>query len=457
LDSPATFASVARYGLAPYLRRLSERYGPLSSFRLGSQPIVFADDAALVEQVLVTQQHLFTRDVGAAIARDLLGEGLLTTEDPPHLQRRRLMQPAFHRARVASYARAIAREAERACDLWDGVLALEIGTEMRKLTLAVVGETLFGSDMRGSAAAVVAVLERFLERGNSFGALLLAVAPLLAALRRRAGRRSLFFRSERAELERIIAPLVERRRAGAGGDDLLSVLLAARDEGGGGGLDDAALRSEVVTLVLAGHETTSNALTWTWLMLAHHPEVERRLHQELDSVLAGRVPSFEDVPQLRYTASVFAEAVRLFPPAPAFARRPLVPVDLGGYRIPAGTSIYVSPYVTQRNPRYFEAPDDFRPERWQGGPPPKFAYFPFGGGSKRCIGEPLAELEGVLVLATIARRFSLRAASPLPRATMRGLTRPEGAVLLRPERRSRALRAATPGSPVEPASFGSHV
>ncbi len=402
--------------------------------------MLFVDDAALIEQILVTQQHKFTRDVGAAIARDLLGEGLLTTEDPLHLERRRLMQPAFHRSRVASYAEAIVAEAERAAERWGGLPELDVGSEMKVLTLAVVGETLFGADVRGSAGAVVSVLDRFLERGNMLGVLLLFAAPLVAALRRRGVGTSFFFRRERAELEAIIAPIVERRRARGGGLDLLSTLLAARDDAGGT-LDDAALRSEVVTLVLAGHETTSNALTWAWLLLAQHPAVESRLHDELETVLGGRAPAFEDVPRLRYTAHVFAEALRLFPPVPAFARRPLVPIELGGYTISAGTSIYVSPYVTQRNPRYFDDPDAFRPERWEGATHPKFAYFPFGGGSKRCIGEPLAELEGVLILATLAQRYALRATGDLPKAAMQGLTRPASAVSLRPE----ARRSATSG------------
>ena len=401
------------------------------------QRVLFVDDAALVEQILVTAQHKFTRDVGAAIARDLLGEGLLTTEDPLHLERRRLMQPAFHRSRVASYASTIVAEAQRVAERWAGRTTLDVGAEMKVLTLAVVGETLFGADVRGSADAVVRVLERFLERGSTFGAVLLSAAPLVAALRRRGAGTSFFFRRERAELEAIIAPIVERRRARDGGLDLLSTLLAARDDAGGK-LDDAALRSEVVTLVLAGHETTSNALTWAWLLLARHPAAERRMHAELDAVLGGRAPSFEDVPHLRYTAHVFSEALRLFPPVPAFARRPLVPIELDGFTVAAGTSIYVSPHVTQRNPRYFDEPDAFRPERWEDAAPPRFAYFPFGGGSKRCIGEPLAELEGVLILATLAQRYILRSEGDEPPATMRGLTRPASPVVLQPNVRHSA-------------------
>jgi len=430
-------AAIARDGLPAYLRRLSQRYGPISSFRLGVAPVVFVDDAALIEQILVTQQHAFRRDFGAAIARDLLGEGLLTTEDPLHLARRRLMQPAFHRAKVASYADTIVREAERIASVWNGLLALDIGTEMTKLTLGVVGDTLFGADVRSSAAAVAAVLGRSARRGRSFGLLLLLLAPLLAKFPRRGSHASLFFARERAEIERIVAPIVERRRAeGGGGNDLLSLLLGARDEGGGG-LDDTALLSEVVTLVLAGHETTSNALTWAWLLLAQHPPVEQRLHAELDAVLGERAPAFADVARLSYTANVFAEAMRLYPPAPAFARRPLRPVELGGYTIAAGTSIYVSPHVTQRNPRYFEEPDAFMPERWEHGRRPKFAYFPFGGGSKMCIGESFAQLEGVLVLATLARRYALRAAAVLSTAPLlQGITRPERPVLLRPDARA---------------------
>jgi cytochrome P450 len=250
----------------------------------------------------------------------------------------------------------------------------------------------------------------------------------------------LVFGRERAELEAVVDPIVARKRAQSGGDDLLATLLELRDEGGGA-LGDVDVRNELITFVLAGHETTASALTWCWALLATHPEAEARLHEELARVLGERAPEIDDLPALRYTAHVFDEALRLYPPAAAFARRPLADVELGGYAIPRGSSIFVSPYVTHRNPRYFRDPDAFVPERWDGEPPPKFAFFPFGGGAKMCIGEPFARAEGVLVLATLARRFRLRIDAPVTPGPS-ALLRPAFPVVARVERRSATEAAA---------------
>jgi len=404
----------------------------VSSFPLGAQRIVLVDDPASIETILVSRQHEFVRDTGATLLRELVGDGLLTSEDPAHLTRRRLMQPAFHRTRVASYATAIVDETARVTAAW-GDRPFDIGTEMAQLTLAAVGRALFGGDLRDEARAISGVLAGVLRRGASLGALLAFAAPLLGPLHRIfPNRASLLFPRERAELERIVAPLIARRRGADDAhdvddaNDLLSLLMAARDDGGSG-LDDAAIRNEVVMLVLAGHETTANALTWTWYLLARHPEVERRLHAELDDVLGGRPPEFADVPHLRYTAAVFDETLRLYPPAAAFARRPLHALELGGFAIERMASVFVSPFVTQRNPRNFEDPLTFEPQRWFGPAPAKFTYFPFGGGSKMCIGEPFARMEAVLVIASIASRYRLRRTDAAPVA-------PATAALLRPER-----------------------
>jgi cytochrome P450 len=419
-------AAAAGGGILQFFEELSARYGPVSSFPLGPQRIVFVDDPVLVETILVTRQHEFVRDTGATLLRELVGDGLLTSEDPTHLARRRLMQPAFHRARVAAYADAVVEESLRVAAAWpDG--AIDMGAEMARLTLAAVGRALFGGDLRDEARAISGVLGGVVRRGASLGALLAFGAPLLGPLHRLFPERASFlFPRERAELERIVAPLIARRREGGERDDLLSMLLFARDEGGAG-LDDAAVRNEVAMLVLAGHETTANALTWTWYLLAEHPEIERRLHEELDAVLGGRTPQFTDVANLRYTAAIFDETLRLYPPASAFARRPLRSLELGGYAIPRMASVFVSPYVAQRNPRYFDDPLAFDPGRWAGPPPAKFAYFPFGGGSKMCIGEPFARMEAVLAIAAIASRYRLR-------RTGTGPVKPAAQALLRPER-----------------------
>jgi cytochrome P450 len=378
----------------------------VSSFPFGPRRFILVDDAALIEQILVARQHEFVRDSGAVVLRELVGEGLLTTDDPAHIARRRTMQPAFHRARVAGYADTIVSETERVIAGWSSGARLDVGAEMARLALAAVGAALFGADLHGEARAIADVLAGVVRRGRSLGVMLAFGTPFLGPLHRLFPRReSLLFPNERAELERIAAPLVASRRERRTGD-LLSMLLEARAEDGST-LDDAAVQNEAVMLILAGHETTANALTWTWYLLSRHPEVERRLYDEVDRALAGRAPRFEDLPRLGYVGQVFDEALRLYPPAAAFARRPLQTIALGGYTIPRLASVFVSPYVTGRNPRYFERPLEYRPERWET-PPKKFAFFPFGGGSKMCIGEPFARMEAVLALATIASRFRLQ-------------------------------------------------
>ncbi|GAC1301429.1 MAG: cytochrome P450 [Vulcanimicrobiaceae bacterium] len=415
-----------------YFAELARRYGPVSSLPLGPQRIVFVDEPRLIEELLVTRQHEFVRDTGASLLRELVGEGLLTTDDPAHLRRRRLMQPAFHRARVAAYAQTIVGETERVVAGWDLARPLDLGAEMARLALAAVGASLFGADLRDEASAVASVLARVTQRGGALAGLLAVAGPLLGPLRRAfPGRASLLFPRERAELEAIVAPLIARERERTGGGDLLSLLLEARDESGAA-LDDEAIRNEVCTLILAGHETTANALTWTWYLVGRHPAVEARLVAELETVLAGRAPALADVPRLPYVGQVFDEALRLYPPAAAFARRPLRATELGGYALPRGASVFVSPFVTQRNARYFADPLAFAPDRWQSAAPPRFAYFPFGGGSKMCIGEPFARLEAILALATIVPRYRFERIERAPLVPAAGaLLKPARPLLVR--------------------------
>ncbi|GAC1441769.1 MAG: cytochrome P450 [Vulcanimicrobiaceae bacterium] len=437
LRGGAAFVRAAAAGtVLDFLSDLGARYGALASFPLGLQRIVVASDPALVEEILVTRQHAFVRDTGAVLLRELVGEGLLTTDDPAHLERRRLMQPAFHRARVAHYGDLVVAETERLAATWRAGSPIDVGAAMAELTLAALGAALFGRALGAEAAEIADVLARVTRRGGVLAALLAVAGPLVRPVRAAFPRRaSLLFPRERARLEAIVAPLVRRERAAGTGDDLLGLLLAASD-GDGARLDDAAVRNEVCMLVLAGHETTANALTWTFALLARHPAVEARLHAEIDAVCASGPPTVADLSRLPYASAVFDEALRLYPPAPAFARRPTSALELGGYRIPAGASVFVSPYVMQRDPRFFPDPHAFAPERWRDATHPKFAFFPFGGGSKMCIGEPFARMEAVLAIATIARRYRLRLASDAP-LTMaaRGLLKPARPVLLAPVRR----------------------
>jgi cytochrome P450 len=423
-------------GLLAFFADCARRYGPIVSFRSLGQRVVLLDDADAIGEVLQHQQHRFSRDTGAVLLRELVGDGVLTTEDPVHLTRRRMLQPAFHRARIAGYTTSMVDEAERFGDAWATRETIDVGAEMTRLTLGVVGRSLFGTDVGDEAERVAGVIASIANRGGRLQALVAAIAPLMFAVRRLLPPSArVVFGRERATLEAVVDPIVARKRAAPGGDDLLATLLEVRDEDGGG-FTDVDIRDELITFVLAGHETTSSALTWCWYLLAKHPAAEARMHDELDAVLGDRAPGLDDVANLRYTAHVFDEALRLYPPAAAFGRRPIVDVELAGYRVPRGASVFVSPFVTHRNPRYFPDPDAFVPERWEGTPPPKFAFFPFGGGSKMCIGEPFARAEGVLVLATLARRFRLRlddAADVTPGPS--ALLRPARAIVARVESR----------------------
>jgi cytochrome P450 len=411
-----------------FLERTAREFGPISCFRLLGQKIYLIDDADLIQEVLITRQHLFVRDNGATFLRELVGDGLLTRDEPAHKERRRALQPAFHRAQVASYAGMMVREAERTAASWQPGNRIELTAEMKRLTLSIVGASLFGADFRTNAERIAEVLGRVIRRGRFIGPAISLLEPPLHAYRRCwPDAPSVFFRKERAELEQILKPVMEQRRLAETGD-ILSLLLSQ--------LEDRDAANEIVTLVLAGHETTATALTWAWHLLAEHPDVEARMQEELNSVLDGRAPGLEDLPRLSYTGMVFNEAMRLYPPAPAFGRRPKETVSLGGYEIPAGASILLSPYVTQRNERYFERPDQFEPERWQNSSIPKFAYFPFGGGAKMCIGDSFARMEGVLVLATIAREWRVLSDDPTPMGFNMGITlRPDRPVWMRPEAR----------------------
>lgn len=426
-----------------FLEQTARRFGPISSFRFLNQHIFLIDDPALIQEVLVTQQHNFLRDTGATLLRELVGDGLLTSEEPRHRERRRLLQPAFHRGQVASYADTMVRESRRVSAAWRENAAIDIAIEMKRLTLSIVGSALFGADFSDSAVKIAGVLQRVIRRSTWLTSFVALLEPLAIAYRRRFPHGpSLLFRWERAELERIIAPVIDVHRR-SNREDLVSLLLSARDEQDGG-LSDEDVRNEVVTMVLAGHETTARALTWAWYLIAMHPEVEQQLHAELEAVLGDREPVMEDIPRLTYASMVFTEALRLYPPALAFGRRPKEAVTLGGYTIPRGTSVFVSPYITQRNELNFERPREFIPDRWKTISPPKFAYFPFGGGAKMCIGEPFARMEGVLVLATLARHWRLvvqdgAAARRLPEVVLR----PDRPIVMRPI--ARVVRSAVAG------------
>jgi cytochrome P450 len=394
------------------LRRLASEYGDVVSFRVGRQRLVLLNHPDHVEDVLVTRARLFKKGRALERAKGLLGEGLLTSEGTFHLRQRRLAQPAFHRQRIAGYAAAMVRHARLTADRWHAGDVLDIAAEMNRLTLTIVGETLLGTDVESDAAgvrdALTAVLEAFQITMSPFAAVLERLP--LPSVRR--------YRRAQAALDRIIYRIIEERRKHPDDrGDLLSMLLLARDDEqdgdtSGAGMSDSQVRDEAMTMFLAGHETTANALTWSWHLLAQHPDVERRMHEEIDAELGNRTPTADDVARLGFTRLVLAESMRLYPPAWGIGRRALKDVEIGGYTIPKGTVVLVSQYLLHRDARFFPDPERFDPDRWQpersGGKGLKNpAYFPFGRGTRVCIGEPFAWMEGVLVLATLGRRWRL--------------------------------------------------
>ena len=425
-----------RRDLLDMLQDIAREHGDVAFFRIGPLRFLLLNHPDHVEDILITRAHLFNKGRALERARRLLGNGLLTSENGFHLRQRRLVQPSFHKARIAAYARTMIERAERTSQRWTAQAEFDVVAEMNRLTLTIVGDTLFGADVEQDAEAVrLALLDVF----EAFPIMMSPVAPLLERLPLPAVRRYL---KAQEVLDALVYRMIAARRAGAGDrGDLLSMLLLARDEGNGGGqMTDQQVRDEAMTLFLAGHETTANALTWTWLLLADHPDVERRLHEEVDSVLGGRAAEPEDVTRLPYTRRVLTESMRCYPPAWAVGRRAMADLDIGGYAVKRGTIVLASQYLLHHDARFFEAPQRFDPDRWlperQAGRP-KYAYFPFGAGNRVCIGESFAWTEGILVLASLARRWRLERLDAEPVPMQAGITlRPARPVRVRARRRS---------------------
>ncbi|HVH52896.1 MAG TPA: cytochrome P450, partial [Actinomycetota bacterium] len=321
-----------------------------------------------------------------------------------HRRQRRMIQPIFHHDRIEGFADAMVERAARASERWRAGEILDVHQEMAALTLGVVGATLFGTDI--DAQETRSVGEALALQLSMFGRVFSPLFRLSMRLPLPSNRR---FERSKAALDAVIERMIARRRStGTAGRDVLSLLIQAQEDGAG--MSDAQVRDEAMTLFLAGHETTSNALTWTWYLLSQHADVEAKLHAELDEVLGGRPPTVEDLPRLGFAEMVLTESMRILPPAWAIGRRALVDHQAGSYVVPAGSVVIVSPYLLHHDPRWYEDPEAFVPERWRDEERtrrPRNAYLPFGAGPRMCVGEHFARLEGVLVLATIARQWRL--------------------------------------------------
>lgn len=407
-----------------------DTYGDIVRLKLGTRTVYVLNHPDLIHEVLVANHRnfikhsFFWRHVTA-----IFGSGLLTSEGDSWLRQRRLMAPAFHRERITGYGQTMVAYTERMLDTWRAGEVRNVHHDMMHLTLEIVGKVLFDADVGGDADAI----------GTAFDAVTDEIAarfrrpvfipdwiPLPGNVRYNRGVRT---------LNNLVYRIIREHRAnGAQGGDLLSMLMQARDEDGNQ-MNDRQLRDEAVTLLLAGHETTALALSWTWYLLSLHPEVDAKLYAELRSVLNGRSPTPADMRALPYTERVIQESMRLFPPAYGFGREAVADCEIGGYDVPAGTTVFMSPWLMHHDARWFDEPQRFNPDRWSDGLAerlPRHAYLPFGGGPRICIGNTFAMMEAVLLLATIAQRFRLERVSDEPVKPHTTITlRPHGGVTLR--------------------------
>lgn len=397
-----------RRDVVGFLSRVAAEYGDVVSFRVGPYRIVLLNDPEYIREVLQTRHRNFVKGRPLQLARQLLGEGLLTSEGELHRRQSRTVQPAFHAKRIAAYGAVMTDCASLWTARWCDGERLDIMTEMVGLSTAIAGKTMFNWEVDSAAGmriggALADAMSLFSRASIPFAELLLKL-PLPSSRR---------FARAKTHLDSAIYGLIaERRRDGKDYGDMLSMLLLAGDrDGAGGGMTDRQVRDEALTLFLTGLDTTSLALTWLWSLLARHPTVEAKLHAEIDAVLNGRTPTIDDLDRLPYTRMVFTESVRLYPPIYAIARQAIGPFTVGPYTVPAGTLVLMSPYVTQRDPRFYPDPERFHPERWNHRTEPapsKFTYFPFGGGPRGCIGQSYAMQEAMLVVATLARDWRMR-------------------------------------------------
>jgi cytochrome P450 len=388
---------------ADFLLNLAREYGDMVYFRVGSQDMYLLNRPDFVQDVLVNGPGNFMKSRVLQRAKRLLGEGLLTSEGDFHLRQRRLVQPAFYRDRLISYADTMSACASAGAARWKAGETRDMAEEMMRITLAIVGRTLFSKDVESEASEIGQALTDVL---GTFDTLTLPFSSVIQRLPI-----PKFLRAQRALkfLDQTIYGMVEERRnSDVDNGDLLSMLLLSMDEEGSGGMTNRQVRDEAITLFLAGHETTATALTWTWYLLSQNPDVDERMRNEVKEVLAGRLPAYADLPNLRYTEMVLAESLRLYPPAWAVGRMAKSDTRIYNYEVPKNAICLMSPYTMHRHPRYYPDPERFDPQRFTPEAKherPKFAYFPFGGGTRVCIGERFAWMEGVLVLATIAQRW----------------------------------------------------
>jgi cytochrome P450 len=383
----------------------ARQYGDIFHYRVFHRHIYFLNHPDLIKEVLVTQHQNFVKGEAVRFNRRIFGNGLVASEESSWAQQRRLIQPAFHRENIESYASIMVAYTERLLATWQDGEPRNIHEDMMRLALEIVAMTLFSVEITFDRDQISVALNTLMEMTSGARMLL---PPLL---RQFPTPGNLRYQRAAQRLDDIVYDLIrERQASGQRNKDLLSMLLEARYDDGSA-ISKQQLRDEVMTLLLAGHETTAVSMSWTWFLLSQNPEVEERLSSELRRVLDGRSPRVKDLADLPYLERVIKESMRLYPPVWALVRNPVKECEIGGYRIPAGSSVLMSQWVMQRDLRYYAEPERFNPDRWlnvRANEMPKFAYFPFGGGSRTCIGASFAMTEAALVVAAIAQRYTVR-------------------------------------------------
>jgi cytochrome P450 len=389
-----------------FIERCAREYGDVVWMRFLYVPAIFLYHPDDIEYVLSTNPKNFIKSMSlrSNFFKRLVGNGLLTSQGEEWRRQRRLSQPAFHRERVATYANVMVDYSQRLTSKWQAGETRDIHRDMMRLTLEIVVRCLFSADVSSDVDEVGATLKELVKPFAS-------QATLKWILNNRLPTPAHFrFHALAKKIDKVVYRIIsERRASGKDEGDLLSMLLAARDEDGSQ-MSDRQLRDEVMTLFLAGHETTALTLAWSWYLLGAHPEAERKFHAELDEVLGDREPTAADLSRLRYTEQVAKESMRLYPPAYGLGREAIEDCEIGGYRVPAGTQVFMFQWATQRDRRFYDDPLKFKPERWTdefNARLPKYAYFPFGAGPRACIGAAFAMMEIILALAAIGQRFRL--------------------------------------------------
>ena len=411
------------------------QFGDIAHYKLGPLHVYQLSHPDLVRQILVEQPEKFHKPgIIRRGFRPFAGEGLFTSEGSLWKQQRKLIQPAFHHRQLAVYAGIMTAHARSMMDSFVDGETRDIGAEMTKLTLSIVVKSLFGADLRREAGEISGLMLALLDAANQRVNSVLRLPSWVPTARNLREKRAI------AELDATVQAFIRARRSSAEDrDDLLSAFLSAVDEESGARMSDQQLRDEMMTLFLAGHETTANALTWTWYLLSRHPDVEAKLAGELRRVLAGRTPSASDLPNLPYTEMVIREVLRVYPPAPGLGREPIEDVMIAGYKVAKGSLVVVNTYAIQHDERFFPDPERYDPERFAPGWEeriPRYAYLPFGGGPRVCIGNGFALMEARLILAMLAQHYRLaldpdEAIKPIQLVTLR----PGSPVRMRLERR----------------------